>query len=58
MTMRNYYYRWKGKKRGLLEIEVRRAARKNFEIGRILHLKFETRNLKLDWPVCAVVSPI
>ena len=25
------------------------------EIGRILHLKFETRNLRLDWPVSAVV---
>jgi len=22
----------------------------NFEIGRILHLKFETRNLRMDWP--------
>ena len=26
----------------------------NFEIGRILHLKFETRNLRSDSPPCGV----
>ena len=29
----------------------------NFEIGRILHLKSEIRNLRLDWTPSAAGSP-
>jgi hypothetical protein len=36
---------------------TKQATPGKFEIGRILHLKFETRKLKVDWPNRAVGNP-